>query len=424
MIKRTVYLQKIIDYMWDGQVKVITGIRRCGKSTLLFELFYDYLIENNVSADCIIKIPLDKRAYAKYRNPVSLADYVEGILSGRSEKFYLFIDEVQFCHSVPDEDNPGYEITLYDMLNELKDYKNLDVYVTGSNSKMLSTDIATEFRGRSSQIHVYPLSFSEYHEARNGDKRDDFDEYMLYGGLPYLLHLKNPAQYRQYLASLFNEVYVKDIVERKKIERTDILENILDLLSSMISSLTNPLNVTNSLKSMKNEKLSVNTVSDYIRYCEDAFLISEAKRYDVKGKHYFDYPNKYYFTDIGLRNARLGFRQFDSGHIMENIIYNELLSRGYAVDIGVVVDRRKGANAQKEIDFVVNNGDKRVYIQSAWQMNTDEKINAELDSLKLAKDFFSKIIVQNDIPHKFLDNDGIMHCNVIEFLLDKDILPL
>ncbi len=325
---------------------------------------------------------------------------------------------------MPDADNPGYEITVYDMFNELKDYKNLDVYVTGSNSKMLSKDIATEFRGRSSQIHVHPLSFSEYHEAKNGDKRDDFDQYMLYGGLPYLLHLKNEVQYKQYLSSLFEEVYIKDIVERNRIERRDVLENILDLLSSMISSLTNPLNLTNSLKSVRNEKLSINTVSDYIGYCKDAFLLSEAKRYDVKGKHYFDYPNKYYFTDIGLRNARLGFRQFDSGHIMENLIYNELLLRGYSVDVGVVVDRRKGANAQKEIDFVVNHGDKRVYIQSAWQMNTDEKIASELDSLKLAKDFFSKVIIQNDIPHKFLDDDGIMHCNLIDFLLEPNILPL
>ncbi len=424
MFNRNLYLQKIIDYMWDGQIKVITGIRRCGKSTLLFELFYKYLLKNNVSADCIIKIQLDKRSFAKYRNPIALAEYVESLVSGKTEQFYLFIDEIQFCYPVPDADNPGYEITVYDMLNELKDYKNLDVYVTGSNSKMLSKDIATEFRGRSSQIHVYPLSFSEYHEAKNGDKRDDFDQYMLYGGLPYLLHLKNEVQYKQYLSSLFEEVYIKDIVERNRIERRDVLENILDLLSSMISSLTNPLNLTNSLKSVRNEKLSINTVSDYIGYCKDAFLLSEAKRYDVKGKHYFDYPNKYYFTDIGLRNARLGFRQFDSGHIMENLIYNELLLRGYSVDVGVVVDRRKGANAQKEIDFVVNHGDKRVYIQSAWQMNTDEKIASELDSLKLAKDFFAKVIIQNDIPHKFLDDDGIMHCNLIDFLLEPNILPL
>ena len=424
MIQRDIYLQKLIDYMWDGQIKVITGIRRAGKSTLLFDLFFDYLLKEGTNAENIIKLQLDKRKDAKYRNPIVLAEFVENQVSKSKEKFYLFIDEIQFCHSVPDPDNASYEITVYDMLNELKDYKNLDVYVTGSNSKMLSKDISTEFRGRSYQIHVYPLNFSEFNSAVGGDKRDNFDRYMIYGGLPYLLHLKNDEQYKQYLSNLFDEVYIKDIVERNKIERTDILEDILNVLSSFISSLTNPLNITNTLKSVKKEKLSSNTVSDYIGYCEDAFLISEAKRFDVKGKHYFDYPNKYYFTDIGLRNARLGFRQLDSGHIMENIIYNELLVRGYSVDVGVVVDRRNGSNAQKEIDFVVNKGNKRVYIQSAWQMNTDEKITAELDSLKLVKDFFSKIIIQNDIPSHYIDDDGIVHCNLIEFLLKPELISL
>lgn len=424
MIKRDLYLQKIIDYMWDGQIKVITGIRRAGKSTLLFEIFYEYLLQNNVPPNTIIKLQLDKRKDTKYRNPIVLADFIESIISQHQERFYLFIDEIQFCYSVPDPDNDGFEVTVYDMLNELKDYKNLDVYVTGSNSKMLSKDISTEFRGRSSQIHVFPLSFAEFNMAIGGDKRDNFDRYMIYGGLPYILHLKTEEQFKNYLSNLFDELYIKDIVERNQIERPDLLKDILNILSTFISSLTNPLNITNSLKSVKKEKLSTNTVSNYIEYCKDAFLISEAKRYDVKGKHYFDYPNKYYFTDIGLRNARLGFRQIDTGHIMENIIYNELLIRGYSVDVGVVVDRRNGANAKKEIDFVVNQGDKRLYIQSAWQMNTDEKIKAELDSLKLTKDFFAKIIIQNDIPSHFTDDDGILHCNLIEFLLHPEILPM
>ena len=424
MIKRDLYLQKIIDYMWDGQIKVITGIRRAGKSTLLFEIFYEYLLHNNVPPNTIIKLQLDKRKDTKYRNPIVLADFIESIISQQQERFYLFIDEIQFCYSVPDPNNDGFEVTVYDMLNELKDYKNLDVYVTGSNSKMLSKDISTEFRGRSSQIHVFPLSFAEFNMAIGGDKRDNFDRYMIYGGLPYILHLKTEEQFKNYLSNLFDELYIKDIVERNQIERPDLLKDILNILSTFISSLTNPLNITNSLKSVKKEKLSTNTVSNYIEYCKDAFLISEAKRYDVKGKHYFDYPNKYYFTDIGLRNARLGFRQIDTGHIMENIIYNELLIRGYSVDVGVVVDRRNGANAKKEIDFVVNQGDKRLYIQSAWQMNTDEKIKAELDSLKLTKDFFAKIIIQNDIPSHFIDDDGILHCNLIEFLLHPEILPM
>ncbi|MDD7416694.1 MAG: AAA family ATPase, partial [Spirochaetales bacterium] len=256
MISRNLYLQKIIDYMWDGQIKVITGIRRAGKSTLLFDLFYEYLLNEGTKPANIIKLQLDKRKDAKYRNPIALADFVENIVSQSDEKFYLFIDEIQFCYSIPDPDNMGYEITVYDMLNELKDYKNLDVYVTGSNSKMLSKEISTEFRGRSSQIQVYPLSFSEYNEAVGGDKRDNFDRYMIYGGLPYLLHLKNEEQYKQYLTNLFDEVYIKDIIERKKIERKDILEDILNILSTFISSLTNPLNITNTLKTVKKEKLS------------------------------------------------------------------------------------------------------------------------------------------------------------------------
>ena len=419
MFQRKRYVQKIVDYMHDGQVKVITGIRRCGKSTLLFDLFYDYLLKNGVPAEKVIKIQLDKRKDSKYRNPIVLADYVEKILSGKLEQYYLFIDEVQFCYSVPDPDNAGYEITLYDMLNELKDYKNLDVYVTGSNSKMLSKDISTEFRGRSSQIHVFPLSFSEYNEAVGGDWRDNLEHYMVYGGMPHLLQLKNDEQRVTYLSSLFDEVYIKDIVERNSIERVDIMNDILNVLSSLMSSLTNPLNITNTLKSVKNEKLSVNTVSSYIEYCKDSFLVAEAKRYDVKGKHYFDYPNKYYFTDVGLRNARLGFRQIDTGHIMENIIYNELVLRGYSVDVGVIVDRTKGQNAQKEIDFVVNNMDKRIYIQSALRMDEDEKVNAELSSLLLAKDFFKKIIIRMDIPRSFYNENGIFHCALIDFLLER-----
>ena len=422
MINRDRYLQKIIDYMWDGQIKVITGIRRCGKSTLLFHLFYDYLLGKGVKGENVIQLELDKRKFAKYRNPLVLAEFVEAQVKNRRKKYYLFIDEIQLCYAVPDPDNVGHEITVYDLLNELKDYANLDVYVTGSNSKMLSKDIATEFRGRASQIQVYPLSFAEYHSYRGGSPRDNFDAYMVYGGMPYLLKLKNTEQQKKYLSSLFDEVYIKDIVERNKVERSDILGNILDNLSSQVSSLTNPTNITNALKTVKNEKLSVNTVSDYIGYCKDAFIVSEAKRYDVKGKHYFDYPNKYYYMDVGLRNARLNFRQIDSGHLMENIVYNELVSRGYSVDIGVVVDRRKGVNAQKEIDFVVNDGDRRLYIQCAWQMGTDEKIKAELDSLKLAKDFFSKIIVQNDIPETFRDADGILHVKLIDFLLNREQL--
>ncbi len=406
--------------MWNGEVKVITGIRRCGKSVLLFELFYEYLLSQGVQEDHVIKIELDQRRYYKFRNPITLCEYIEDFVSGKKdEKFYLFIDEVQLTTKVIDKENDGIEVSIYDMLNELKAYKNLDVYVTGSNSKGLSKDIATEFRGRATQIHVFPLSFEEFYSHVGGDERKALDIYMLYGGMPRLLALTDEKDKKDYLTSLYSELYVKDIVERNSIEREDILNDILDFLASQISSLTNPTNIANALASMKNEKVNSTLVSNYVQHIIDSFLISMAKRYDVKGKTYFKYPNKYYYTDIGLRNARLNYRQYDPGHIMENIIYNELLRRGYSVDVGVVTDRTGGANAQKEIDFVVNDADKKIYIQSAFQVDSDKKESAELASLLLTKDFFKKIIVRMDIPHNFYDDSGIFHCNLIDLLLGR-----
>ena len=420
MINRDFYLNRMIHHMWNGEVKVITGIRRCGKSVLLFDLFYEYLLSQGVQEDHIIKIELDQRRYYKFRNPITLCEYVEDLVSGKKdEKFFLFIDEVQLTTKVIDKENGGIEVSIYDMLNELKAYKNLDVYVTGSNSKGLSKDIATEFRGRATQIHVFPLSFEEFFSHVGGDERKTLDTYMLYGGMPRLLALTDEKDKRDYLSSLYSELYVKDIVERNGIEREDILNDILDFLASQISSLTNPTNVANALTSMKNEKVNSTLVSSYVQHIIDSFLISMAKRYDVKGKTYFKYPNKYYYTDIGLRNARLNYRQYDPGHIMENIIYNELLRRGYSVDVGVVTDRTGGANVQKEIDFVVNDADKKIYIQSAFQMDTDKKESSELASLMLTKDFFKKIIVRMDIPHNFYDDNGIFHCNLIDLLLGR-----
>lgn len=420
MIKRDSYLNRMIHHMWNGEVKVITGIRRCGKSVLLFDLFYEYLLSQEVQEDHIIKIELDQRRYYKFRNPITLCEYVEDLVSGKKdEKFYLFIDEVQLTTKVIDKENGGIEVSIYDMLNELKAYKNLDVYVTGSNSKGLSKDIATEFRGRATQIHVFPLSFEEFYSHIGGDERKALNTYMLYGGMPRLLALTDEKDKKYYLSSLYSELYVKDIVERNGIECEDILNDILDFLASQISSLTNPTNIANALTSMKNEKVNSTLVSNYVQHIIDSFLISMAKRYDVKGKTYFKYPNKYYYTDIGLRNARLNYRQYDPGHIMENIIYNELLRRGYSVDVGVVTDRTGGANVQKEIDFVVNDVDKKIYIQSAFQMDTDKKESSELASLILTKDFFKKIIVRMDIPHNFYDDNGIFHCNLIDLLLGR-----
>lgn len=406
--------------MWNGEIKVITGIRRCGKSVLLFDLFYEYLLKEGTDKENIMKIELDQRKYYKFRNPITLCDYVESVVTeNEDKKFYLFIDEVQFTQKMIDKENGGIEVTIYDMLNELKAYKNLDVYVTGSNSKMLSSDIATEFRGRATQIHVFPLSFEEFCSFKGGDEKKALDEYMLYGGLPRVSKIDDEKDKKNYLISLYDEMYIKDIVERNSIEREDVLGDILDYLASQISSLTNPTNVANAISTMRGENINQAMAANYIKHTMDSFLISMARRYDIKGKSYFNYPNKYYYTDIGLRNARLNYRQFDTGHIMENIIYNDLLRRGYSVDVGVVVDRRNGANAQKEVDFVVNEGDKKLYIQSSVRMETAEKESAELNSLMLTGDFFKKIIVRMDIPHSFYDDNGIYHCNLIDFLLGK-----
>ena len=420
MVSRDSYLNRLIRHRRNGEIKVITGIRRCGKSVLLFDLFYEYLLSQGVSDDHIIKIELDQRRFYKFRNPITLCEYVESVVQEKAnEQFYLFIDEVQLTTKVIDKENGGIEVTIYDMLNELKAYKNLDVYVTGSNSKGLSKDIATEFRGRATQIHVFPLSFAEFYSYVGGDERKALDTYMLYGGLPRLLTLEDEKDKKDYLTSLYSELYVKDIVERNKIEREDILNDILDFLASQISSLTNPTNIAYAIASMKKEKVNPTLVSNYVQFIMDSFLISMAKRYDVKGKTYFNYPNKYYYTDVGLRNARLNYRQYDPGHIMENIIYNELLQRGYSVDVGVVYDRTGGGKTQKEIDFVVNNADKKIYIQSAFRMDTEKKESTELLSLLLAKDFFKKVVVRMDIPHSFYDENGIFHCNFIDLLLGR-----
>lgn len=405
--------------MWNGEIKVITGIRRCGKSVLLFELFYEYLLSHGVSEDEIIKIELDRRRFYQYRNPIALCDYVESIIRSNTDRsFFLFIDEVQLTKKIVDKDS-GIEVTIYDMLNELKAYKNLDVYVTGSNSKGLSSDIATEFRGRATQIHVYPLSFAEYYSYVGGDEKRALDGYMLYGGMPRTLSLEDEKDKKDYLSSLYSELYIKDIAERNGIEREDILNDILDFLASQISSLTNPTNMANVLASTRKEKVNPTLIANYVRHTMDSFLIHMARRYDVKGKTYFHYPNKYYYTDIGLRNARLHYRQYDPGHIMENIIYNELIRKGYSVDVGVINDRTGKRNVQKEIDFVVNDRDTRTYIQSAFRMDTETKESSELKSLLLAKDFFKKIVIRMDIPHQFYDDRGIFHCNLIDFLLGR-----
>ena len=419
MIKRDFYLNQIIERMWNGNIKVITGIRRGGKSTLLFTLFKEHLLSTGAKENHIIEIELDKRKYYKFRDPIYLCDYVENIIKDKKdEKYYLFIDEIQFTKKVKDKESE-IEVNIYDMLNELKAYSNLDCYVTGSNSKMLSSDIATEFRGRSSQIKVYPLSFSEFYSYRGGVASEALDEYMLYGGMPGLIVEPTEERKREYLKNLIEEIYIKDLVEHARVQRQDILEELLDYLASSIGSLTNATKITGAINTKASIKISDDTISKYLKHMIEAFLIFEARRYDVKGKRYFDYPNKYYYSDIGLRNVRLNYRQIDPGHIMENIIYNELIRRGYSVDVGVVEDRRNATTKLKEIDFVVNNFDKKIYIQSALRMDEQGKKETELDSLKLTADFFKKIVIRNDIPTSFYDDEGILHCKLIDFLLNQ-----
>lgn len=427
-IKRDSYLNQLISYRFDGLVKVITGIRRCGKSYLLKKLYKEYLLNHQVKEEQIISIELDLAKDIQFRDPLRLSSFVREKLSGTREEHYLFIDEIQMSDEVPNPYNlEGKKISFYDALNDLRSIPNLDVYVTGSNSKMLSSDILTEFRGRSDEIRVHPLSFSEYYSAVGGDKNEAFDDYAFYGGMPLILSRPNEGAKMQYLKSLFSEVYIKDIVERKKIERQDILEQILGLLCSSIGSLTNPAKLANTLQSKQGISVSSNTIRAYIGHLEDAFLFSESKRYDVKGKAYFDSPNKYYCEDIGLRNARIGFRQQEMTHIMENILYNELMVRQFSVDVGVVYAREKNEKGNSvrtacEIDFVVNSGGKRTYIQSAYAMPTEEKTEIELRPFSLTGDSFPKILVRRDIGKRWYDDYGVLHINLIDFLLDKAVI--
>lgn len=369
-IKHDLYLKKIISYMWDGQVKVITGIRRCGKFYLLTTIFKNYLLKSGVSEDNILFYALDFAKDIRYRNPLELVGTVRNIVEGKSQQFYLFVDEIQMSDEVPNPYNPsGKPITFYDALNDLKSLTNLDIYVTGRNSRMLSSDILTEFRGRSDEIRVHPLSFAEYYAAVGGDKSEAFEDYAFYGGMPLILSRPDDTAKMDYLKSLFSEVYLEDIVERKKIKREEILSAVLDLLCSSVGSLTNPNNIANALNSKRRlageDTVAANTVTAYIGHLADAYLFEECRRFDVRGKDYFDYPNKYYCDDLGLRNARIGFRQQEMTHIMENILYNDLRIRGCSVDIGIVYGNEKNKSGQtvqvaREIDFISTKGGKKI----------------------------------------------------------------
>ena len=431
IIERRHYLDKLVSKKDNGLVKVITGIRRCGKSFMLFELYHSYLNSIGIADGNIIELALDEAANARYRNPLELAACVRNTVEHSTEQYYLFVDEIQMSDEVENPYNKnGKPITFYDALNDLKTLPNLDIYVTGSNSKMLSSDILTEFRGRSDEIRVHPLSFSEYYSAIGGDKTEAFDDYCFYGGMPLILSRPTESDKTNYLSRLFSEVYLKDIVDRKKVKREDVLSSILDLLCSSVGSLTNPSKIANALNTKQKlsgeNTVSNNTVKAYLDHLIDAFLFSECKRFDVKGKNYFDYPNKYYCEDVGLRAARIGFRQQELTHIMENVIYNELIIRECSVDIGIVYSsehdsKNRAIQVAREIDFVASSGGKKTYIQSAYALPTEEKSLTENKPLSLTGDSFPKIIVRNDIRKRWYDENGILNIGVIDFLLDDSL---
>lgn len=424
IIKRDEYLKRIIDRKENGLIKVITGIRRCGKSFLLFNLFYDYLIQSGVKEEQIIRIALDDDTFEKYRDSDELSKYIRGKIVN-SDMYYILIDEVQYAITKDELKNPE-NIRLYNVLNGLMRLRNVDIYVTGSNSKMLTKDVLTAFRGRGDEIKIYPISFKEFYSLEGGDKSDAYEEYALYGGMPLVLSKKSDEEKMRYLQNLFTEVYFKDIEERYDIEMPGVLSELTDDLCSSVGSLTNASKIAKTLQSVKNIKVSSTTISRYLNYLIESFLFSNAKRYDVKGKKYFEYPSKYYCTDIGLRNARLNFRQQEETHIMENIIYNELLCREYSVDVGVVeiVETNAGERTKKqcEIDFVVNKGSKKYYIQSALNVSDASKLETELRPLKNTKDFFKKIIVSKTSMRHWTDDDGILHVGLYEFLLNENSL--
>lgn len=415
-IKRDLYLNKLIERRENGSIKVITGIRRCGKSYLLFNLFYDYLIHSGVSKERIIKIALDDEEHEDLLDSKALGAYIREKITDDNQ-YYIFLDEVQFVQ--------GFE----KVLNGLNRHNNLDIYVTGSNSKFLSSDILTEFRGRGDEVRVYPLCFSEYVSAYSGTIQEAWADFFTYGGLPLILTRKTDEQKSKYLTDLFQKVYIDDIVERNNLRGNNIMETLVNILASSIGSLTNPTKLANTFVSNGMGSVSDKTISSYIGYLIDAFLIEKAERYDIKGKKYIASPYKYYFSDVGLRNARLNFRQQEENHIMENIIYNELLIRGFNVDVGIVEHIEKLPNGKRsvkryEVDFVCNRGSQRYYIQSAFSMPDNEKMQQEQNSLIYTGDFFKKIIVVKDVIKPWHNDNGILIMGIQDFLLNPNSLEL
>lgn len=415
-IRRDIYLNKLISKRNNGLIKVVTGVRRCGKSYLLFDLFREYLRNEQVPDDHIIEMAFDAYENKKYQDPEVFFPYLTDRI-GDQNQYYVLLDEVQLLDD------------FESILNSLVRRKNVDVYVTGSNAKFLSKDIITEFRGRGDEVHMYPLTFGEFMSVYEGEKAEGWRDYVLYGGLPLVLSFQTPDQKTDFLKSLFEETYISDIIGRNNVRNKAELEELLNILSSAIGSLTNPSKLSATFKSVKNKTISKTTIKRYIDYLEDSFLIDSAIRYDIKGKKYIDTPSKYYFTDLGLRNARLNFRQVEETHAMENIIFNELKVRGYNVDVGVVVMNEtdkagKKVRKQLEIDFVCNKGSKRYYIQSAFAMPDEKKMQQEQRSLINTGDGFKKIIITKDALAPLYNEEGVLVMSIYDFLLNPDSMDL
>lgn len=415
-IRRDIYLNKLISKKHNGLIKVVTGMRRCGKSYLLFNLFKEYLVNEGVNENHIIEIAFDSFENRKYRDPEVLFPYLMEKIAD-NEMYYVLLDEVQMLDD------------FESVLNSLGRKKNVDVYVTGSNAKFLSKDIITEFRGRGDEVHMYPLTYSEFMSVYDGDKQEGWRDYVLFGGIPLVLGFETADQKSDFLKSLFEETYISDITGRNNIRNKAELEELLNILSSAIGSLTNPSKLSATFKSVKNKSISKDTIIKYIDYLKDSFLIDSAIRYDIKGKKYINTPSKYYFTDLGLRNARLNFRQVEETHAIENIIFNELKVRGYNVDVGVVVMNKVDKNGKKirkqlEVDFVCNKGSKRFYIQSAYALPDKEKMEQEQRSLVNTGDGFKKIIITKDAVAPLYNDEGILVMSAYDFLLNPDSMEI
>ena len=434
-ISRNDYVEQLYAKSWNGKVKIITGIRRSGKSYLLSRLYKQFLLGKGVKASCFVEIDLENPSNAAYRNPTALYEYVLSHCKDKRRKYYVFIDEIQRSYKVknadvdesqvPEEDRDQLYITFYDILNGLRAQSNMDIYVTGSNSKMLSTDIVTYFRDRGSEIRVYPLSFAEYYAFAGIEKADALEQYLTFGGMPLAVLESNESEKRKYLTDLHKNVYIKDIVERYKLKDDVVIDALTNAIYSAVGSLSNPHKLANTIKTVMLLETTDPTIKAYLGYLEDAYLVSVAERYDVKGKRYFENIKKYYAMDLGLRNARLNFRQQERSHLMENLIFNELTRRGYRVDVGVVEVERmtngKRQQVQYEIDFIVNTGNEKVYIQSALNIDTDEKKQQETFSLHHTRDSFRKIVVMDGNASPWTDEDGVMYMGVIPFLLTDNL---